>query len=339
MASSTGPIRVIHFGLGPIGAAVVKQVASRKGFKIVGAVDIDPAKAGRDLGEVVGLDRKLKVKVMDDAKKAIKASKPDVAVLCTNSSLKKVLPQIEAVLKMRVPIVSTTEELAYPSKANMKYARAIHALAKKYKVAVLGTGVNPGFVMDALPITLTGVCERVQAIRVDRIQDARIRRLPFQQKIGAGLTREQFQKKVDDASVRHVGLTESVSMIADALGWKLDKITDEIEPKIASAAVSSEFLAVDPGYVCGIVQDGIGYRDGVPVITLHMEAYLGAPESFDSVEIDGSPALKMKIAGGVHGDIATASITVNSIPKILTVPPGLHTMRDMPIPSFFGGVR
>ncbi|MEO5895585.1 MAG: dihydrodipicolinate reductase [Vicinamibacterales bacterium] len=339
MASSTGPIRVIHFGLGPIGAAVVKQVASRKGFKIVGAVDIDPAKAGRDLGEVVGLDRTLKVKVMDDARKAIKASKPDVAVLCTNSSLKKVLPQIEAVLKLRVPIVSTTEELAYPSKANMKYAREIHALAKKYKVAVLGTGVNPGFVMDALPITLTGVCERVQAIRVDRVQDARIRRLPFQQKIGAGLTREQFQKKVDDASVRHVGLTESVSMIADALGWKLDKITDEIEPKIASAAVSSEFLAVDPGYVCGIVQDGVGYRDGVPVITLHMEAYLGAPESFDSVEIDGSPALKMKIAGGVHGDIATASITVNSIPKILMVPPGLHTMRDMPIPSFFGGVR
>jgi 4-hydroxy-tetrahydrodipicolinate reductase len=339
MASSTGPIRVIHFGLGPIGAAVVKQVASRKGFKIVGAVDIDPAKAGRDLGEVVGLDRKLKVKVMDDAKKAIKASKPDVAVLCTNSSLKKVLPQIEAVLRMRVPIVSTTEELAYPSKANMKYAREIHALAKKYKVAVLGTGVNPGFVMDALPITLTGVCERVQGIRIDRIQDARIRRLPFQQKIGAGLTREQFQKKVDDASVRHVGLTESVSMIADALGWKLDKITDEIEPKIASAAVSSEFLAVDPGFVCGLVQDGIGYRDGVPVITLHMEAYLGAPESYDSVEIDGSPALKMKIAGGVHGDIATASITVNSIPKILDVAPGLHTMRDMPIPSFFGGVR
>ena len=221
----------------------------------------------------------------------------------------------------------------------MKYAREIHRLAKKHKVAILGTGVNPGFVMDALPITLTGVCEKVDAIRVDRIQDARIRRLPFQQKIGAGLTRDQFQKKVDDASVRHVGLTESVSMIADALGWKLDKITDEIQPKIATSTVASEFLAVDPGYVCGIVQDGIGYRDGKPVITLHMEAYLGAPESFDAVEITGSPALKMKLAGGVHGDIATASITVNSIPKILDVPSGLHTMRDMPIPSFFGGTR
>jgi 4-hydroxy-tetrahydrodipicolinate reductase len=339
MPSKTAPIRVIHFGLGPIGAAIVRQAADRKGLKIVGAVDIDPAKAGRDLAEVTGLGRKLKVGVANDAKKAIKASKPDVAVLCTNSSLKKVMPQIEAILQMRVPIVSTTEELAYPTKGNMRYAREIHAMAKKYKVAVLGTGVNPGFVMDALPIMLTGVCERIEAIRIDRVQDARIRRLPFQQKIGAGLTREQFQQKVDDASVRHVGLAESVSMIGDALSWKLDRITDEIQPKIASETVSSEFLAVDPGFVCGIVQDGVGYRDGKAVITLHMEAYLGAPESFDAVEISGSPALKMKIAGGVHGDIATASITVNSIPKILEVAPGLHTMRDMPLPSFFGGNR
>src|SRR5687768_2585675 len=193
--------------------------------------------------------------------------------------------------------------------------------------------------MDALPIALSAVCERVDRIEVHRIQDARIRRLPFQQKIGAGLTREQFQTKVDDASVRHVGLAESVSMIGDALGWKLDRITDDIQPKIATESVASEFLAVDPGYVCGIVQDGIGYRDGTAVITLHMEAYLGAPESYDAVEITGSPALKMKLAGGVHGDIATASITVNSIPKILEVAPGLHTMRDMPLPSFFGGVR
>jgi len=221
----------------------------------------------------------------------------------------------------------------------MRYARAIHQLAKKSKVAVLGTGVNPGFVMDALPIALTGVCERVESVRVDRVQDARIRRLPFQQKIGAGLTREQFQKKVDDGSVRHVGLAESISMIAEAFGWKLDRITDEIQPKMATETVSSEFLAVDPGYVCGIVQDGLGFRNGTPVITLHMEAYLGAPESFDAVEIVGSPALRMKLAGGVHGDIATASIVVNSLPKILEVAPGLHTMRDMPLPAFFGGTR
>jgi hypothetical protein len=337
MPTQKEAIRVLHYGLGPIGAAVVKQVAGRRGFRIVGAVDIDPAKAGRDLGDVAGLGRHLKVKVSNDARKAIKSTKPDVVVLCTLSSLKRVTPQIEEILKLRVPIVSTTEELAYPTAANMKYARAIHAAAKKAKVAVLGTGVNPGFTMDALPIALTGVCERVDSIRIDRVQDARVRRLPFQQKIGAGLTREQFQKKVDDASVRHVGLTESVSMIADAMGWKLDRITDEIQPKVATSTVSSEFLAVDPGYVCGIVQDGIGYRDGKAVVTLHMEAYLGAPESYDAVEIAGSPNIRSRIAGGVHGDVATASITVNSIPKILEVAPGLHTMRDMPLPSYYPG--
>lgn len=337
MASHTGPIKVLHVGLGPIGAGVVRQVAERKGFRIVGAADIDPAKVGRDLGEVAGVGRALRVRISGDVRQAIKASKPDVVVLCTSSSLKKVLPQLEEILTLKVPVVSTTEELAYPTKGNMKYARAIHQLAKKSKVAVLGTGVNPGFVMDALPITLTGVCERVESVRIDRVQDARIRRLPFQQKIGAGLTREQFQKKVDDGSVRHVGLAESISMIADALGWKLDRITDDIQPKIAVATVASEFLAVDPGFVCGIVQDGIGFRNGEPVITLHMEAYLGAPESFDAVEITGSPALKMRIAGGVHGDIATASIVVNSLPRILEVTPGLHTMRDMPVPSFYGG--
>ena len=339
MARAAAPIKVMHVGLGPIGTGVVRQVAARKGMKAVGAVDIDPAKVGRDLGDVAGLGRPLKVKVSGDLRKAIKSARPDVVVLCTSSSMKKVMDQMETILKLKVPIVSTTEELSYPTKANLRYARAIHQLAKKSKVAVLGTGVNPGFVMDALPIMLTGVCERVETIRVDRIQDARIRRLPFQQKIGAGLTREQFQRKVDDASVRHVGLTESVSMIADSLGWKLDRITDEIHPRIATETVASEFLAVDPGYVCGIVQDGIGYLDGQPVISLHMEAYLGAPESYDAVEVAGSPALKMKIAGGVHGDVATASIAVNSIPKILDVAPGLHTMRDMPLPSFFGGVR
>jgi 4-hydroxy-tetrahydrodipicolinate reductase len=330
-------IRVLMYGLGPIGAAVARQIASRKGFQIVGAVDIDRAKIGLDLGQVIGLDKKLRVRITNDAVGAIKSGKPDVAVLCTSSSLKKVMPQIETVLKKKVAIVSTTEELSYPVGKNRALAKKIDTLAKKAKVAVVGTGVNPGFAMDALPITLTGICERVDSIRVDRIQDARTRRLPFQQKIGSGLNREQFAQKVKDGSVRHVGLAESVTMIADAMGWKLDKVTDEIHPKIADTAVESELIAVDPGYVCGIVQDGIGYSKGKPVVTLHMEAYLGAPESYDAVTVEGSPRITQKIAGGLHGDVATASITVNSIPKILRVSPGLRTMADMPIPSWFGG--
>jgi len=330
-------IRVFHYGLGPIGAAVAKQVAQRSGFKIVGAVDIDPAKEGRDLGDVVGLHKRLGVVVSGDARKTLKASKPNVVILCTSSSIKKVMPQIEEILKTKTPIVSTTEELSYPGYTHIRQARQIHEWAKKAKVAVLGTGVNPGFAMDALPIALTAVCERVDRVVVNRIQDARIRRLPFQQKIGAGLTTEQFQRKVHDGSVRHVGMTESIAMIADALGWTLDRITDDIQPKLASVTISSEFLAVDPGYVCGIIQDGAGYRKSEPVIRLHMEAYLGAPESYDSVDIEGSPRLAMKIAGGIHGDVATASIVVNSIPHVMNAGPGLHTMRDLPLPSFFSG--
>ena len=330
-------IRVMHFGLGPIGAAIVKQVATRPGFKIVGAIDIDSAKVGRDLGEVVGLPKRLGAKVSADAAKALKAAKPDVVVLCTSSSIKSVLPQIEQILKAKVPIVSTTEELSYPGYTHIRQARQIHALAKKAKVAVLGTGVNPGFAMDALPIALTAVCERVDRIVVHRVQDARIRRLPFQQKIGAGLTTEQFEKKKADGSVRHVGMAESIAMIADAMGWTLDRISDDLQPKLASVTISSEYLAVDAGYVAGIIQDGVGYRKNEPVIKLHMEAYLGSPETYDSVDIEGSPSLSMKISGGIHGDVATASIVVNSIPKVLQAAPGLHTMRDLPLPSFFPG--
>jgi 4-hydroxy-tetrahydrodipicolinate reductase len=191
--------------------------------------------------------------------------------------------------------------------------------------------------MDALPITLTAICERVDAVRVERIQDARIRRLPFQQKIGSGLTPEQFAEKVKDLSVRHVGLTESVAMIADALGWKLDRVTDEIQPRIAREPVESQFLKVPAGRVCGIVQDGVGYVAGEPRVALHMEAYLGAPETYDRVVVDGSPRLDVRAAGGYHGDVATASITVNTIPRVLQAAPGLHTMRSLALPSFAGG--
>ena len=330
-------IRVALVGLGPIGAAVAKQLAARKGFQIVAAIDIDPRKVGKDAGDVMELGRKIRVKVTSDIGKTLRAAKPDVAVLCTSSSLKTVMPQFEEVLKRRVPIVTTTEEAAYPAPRNQRLVKKLDAAARKAKVAVLGTGVNPGFTMDALPIALTAVCERVDRIDVHRVQDARIRRLPFQQKIGAGLTPEQFKKGVADGTLRHVGFSESIQMIGDAMGWTLDRITDDIQPKIADTPVESELLAVDPGYVSGIIQDGVGYVKGEAKITLHLEAYLGAPVSYDSVLIEGSPRISSKIEGGVHGDIATPSMTVNSIPAVLTAAPGFRTMRDMRLPSFYGG--
>jgi 4-hydroxy-tetrahydrodipicolinate reductase len=330
-------IRVMLVGLGPIGAMVAQQIVERKGFQLVGAVDIDPNKIGRDAGEVMERGHKLRLKVTSDIGKTIRTTKPDAAILCTGSSLKAVLPQIEEVLKRRVPIVTTTEQAAYPAASNRRLARRIDEAARKAKVAVLGTGVNPGFVMDALPIALTAVCERVERVEVRRVQDARIRRLPFQQKIGAGLTRAQFQAQVDEGSVRHVGFAESIQMIADALGWPIDRITDDVAPKIADKTVESELIAVDPGYVCGILQDGVGYVKGERRITLRLEAYLGAPESYDAVTIEGSPRIHSRIEGGVHGDVATASMAMNSIPAVITAPPGFRTMRDMRLPSFFGG--
>ena len=330
-------IRVLIYGLGPIGLTVARQLAARDGFRIVGAVDIDPAKVGRDVGELAGLDRPVHVKVTPDARRALQQSKSHIAVMCTGSILKNVLPQIEEVLKARVPIVATTEELSYPVRRNAGLAKKIDGMARRAKVAVLSTGVNPGFVMDALPLTLTSICERIDAISVSRVQDARLRRLPFQQKIGAGLSAAQFEAEVRRGQVKHVGFTESITMIADALGWSVDRITDEVKPKMATETVSSEFLAVDAGYVSGIIQDGIAYRHGKAVITLHIEAYLGAPQTYDSVKIEGVPNISMMIPGGAPGDSATASIVVNSIPKVLNAPPGLRTMRDLPLPSFFGG--
>jgi 4-hydroxy-tetrahydrodipicolinate reductase len=328
--------RAMVVGLGPIGCAVARQLFERRGFALVAAVDTDPAKEGRDLAEITGLAGPTGVRVGADLDTALRRARPQVAVLCTGSSLRQARPLIESVLARRVAIVSTTEELAYPWRTNATLARRIDRAARGARVAVVGTGVNPGFAMDALPIMLSAACERVDSIRVDRVQDARSRRIPFQRKIGAGLAPARFLEEVRAGRVRHVGLAESVGMIADAMGWKLDRILDDVRPWIAESAVEGGYARIEPGEVAGLIQDGIGYRGPAPVIVLRLEAYLGAPESFDRVTIEGSPRLCVTAAGGYHGDVVTASIAVNSIPCVLEARPGLHTMRTLALPSFAG---
>ena len=330
-------IRVVHIGLGPVGSAIARQIAARKGFQLVGGIDVDPAKADRDLGEVIGLGRPLRIKVSPEPAKVLKAARAHVAVLSTGSMLTTVMPQIEQLLKARVAIISTAEELSYPVKRNFRHWKRIDRLARRAKVPVLGTGINPGFVMDVLPLILTTPCERVDAIVVNRVIDARARRLPFQQKVGAGLTSEQFKTQVTEGSVRHVGFAQSIQMLADAMGWRLDRVTEEVKPKFANETVASDYLAVDAGYVSGIVQDGVGYKNGRAVIRLHLEAYLGAPESYDSILIEGAPRLSFTVAGGIHGDAGTASVVVNCIPRLLAASPGLRTMRELSIPYCFPG--
>ncbi len=321
-------IRVLQVGLGPIGASIARQVGERAGFELVGGVDLDPAKAGRDLG----------VEVSADLGVALAATRPEIAVVSTSSALEKVEATILACLAAGVAVVSTTEELSFPWRERPEPAARIDAAARAAGLAVLGTGVNPGFAMDALPLALSAVCERVDGVIVRRIQDASKRRLPFQRKIGAGLIVEEFRARVAAGGVRHVGLAESIGMLASAFGWNLDSITDEIGPKIATEQVASADLLVAPGECSGVVQLGLGMERGVERIRLEFEAYLGAPESYDEVEIAGSPNLKSRVEGGIPGDLATASIVVNAIPRVLAAPPGLITMRDLPAAHWWPGV-
>jgi 4-hydroxy-tetrahydrodipicolinate reductase len=323
-------IRVLQVGVGPIGLGVARQLALRPGFELVGAVDLDPAKAGQDLGRLAGRAELSGVEVLGDLERALGAWKPEAAVVSTGSSLAGAAPTLEACLAAGAATVATTEELAYPWRERPELAARLDAAARRAGRTLLGAGVNPGYAMDALPLLLTAPCERVDRVTVRRVQDAGRRRLPFQLKIGAGLTPEEFGRRVATGAIRHVGLAESIGMIAAALGWELDEITDEIRPRIAEAPVASREVAVPAGRVCGVSQLGLGRERGRLRVRLEFEASLAAPESYDEVEIEGSPCLRSRIEGGIPGDLATASLVVNALPRVLAAPAGLLTMKDLP---------
>jgi 4-hydroxy-tetrahydrodipicolinate reductase len=330
-------VRVVQYGCGPIGCSVARLASQRRNIEIVGAIDIDKNKVGKDLGEVIGLEKRLGVAISDDAAAVLSRTKPDVVLHTTSSWLKKVYEQLAGIIKADLNIVSTAEELSYPWWKEPKLAAEIDKLAKEHKVAVLATGINPGFVMDTWPLLMTAVCQEVKQVRVARIQDASIRRLPFQKKIGAGCTPAEFQKLVDAGTLRHVGLTESIAMIAAGLGWELDDIRDEISPIMAKSEVRSQYLTVKPGQAAGVKQIGRGLKKGQELITMDFQAYLGAKESYDAVYITGTPNMEVVIKGGTHGDIATAAIVVNAIKRVLEAPPGLTTMKDLPIVTCTAG--
>jgi len=323
--------RAIQFGCGPIGCAVARLASQRSDFELVGAVDIDKDKVGRDLGEVVGIGKRLGVKITDDVDELFSKAKADVVFHQTGSSLKAVAPQLLKLLQFGVNIVSTTEELAYPYVRQPALAHEIDRAAKANGATVLGTGVNPGFLMDAWPLVMSAVCQNVKRVRVVRVQDASPRRLPFQKKIGAGCTVKKFEELAAAGTLRHVGLTESIDMIAAGLNWQLSQVTESIEPVIAREQVNTKYLTVEAGQVAGVRQVGRGLKDKEELITLEFEAYLGAPESYDAVYLTGVPNLEVVIKGGTHGDIATAAIVVNAAYRVIEAPAGLVTMKDLPL--------
>ncbi|MBW2322403.1 MAG: dihydrodipicolinate reductase [Deltaproteobacteria bacterium] len=328
-------IKFVHIGLGPMGANICKLACQKEGFELVGA--IEKVNLGQDAGEVIKVGKKLGVPLSDDLDAAL-ALNPDIAVHSTLSSLEQVKDQLITIIRAGVNIVSTCEELSYPWETQTAIANELDTLAKENNVTLLGTGVNPGFCMDTFPIVATGICQEVRHIRVARIQDARSRRLPFQKKIGAGCTPKEFEELKQAGSLRHVGLEESANMVAAAMGWKIDEYCETIDPIMTEEnEVSSKYMTVKPGQAVGVEQIAIGKMKGEEVIRMEFRAYLGAPESYDAVYITGTPDMEVVTKDGIHGDIATASVTVNAIPRVINALAGLLTMKDLPPVHAYAG--
>lgn len=328
-------IRVALYGIGAVGSLIAKFLLEKEGIEIVGAVDIAKDKVGKDLGAVLGLGKELGIIVSDDVDATLSKAKADITIHTTSSYLKDTYPQIASIVKNGLNVTSTCEELSYPSFYEPSLTEKLDTLAKKYDVTVLGTGINPGFLMDTLVITLTAVCQKINKIEVVRVMNAGTRRLPFQKKVGAGLTVEEFKRKIENKQITgHVGLEQSIAMIADALAWRLDKIKAEpVKPVIAKKTVESKDIKVAAGKVAGLKQKAKGVMKDKEVIVLDFQAYIGAEKEYDSITIDGTPNIRQKIQPCVHGDIGTVAMIVNSIPKVINAPAGLLTMKDLSVPS------
>ena len=328
-------VEVVLFGLGPMGKLIAKGILEKRGIRIVGAVDIAKELVGKDLGEILELGRNLGVVITDNAEELLSRIKADIAVIATRSYLKDVYPTITLCIKAEINAISTCEELSYPCYRHPELAAEIDELAKKYGVTVLGTGINPGYLMDTLPIVLTGACQHVDSIKVTRMMDSSKRRAPYQKKIGTGLSPEEFKRMINEKKITgHVGLVESIAMIAAALGWKLDEIKEfPPKPLIANREITTSYTTIKPGQVAGLKSIAHGIKDGKPVIILEFISHAAVEEEYDAVSIEGVPKIYEKIAGGVHGDIGTVAVVVNMIPKVLNAKAGLVTMKDLPLPS------
>ncbi len=325
--------RVIQYGLGPIGSAVARHVVERAGLDLVGGVDIDPAKAGKDMGQVIGLEQPLGFGVAKNLRGVLARTEADVVLHTTSSYFDQFKAQILEILDAGLDIVSTAEELSFPWLANPEDAAEIDAAAKKAGKTVLGTGVNPGFVMDALPLALTAICQRVDHVEVTRVIDASVRRGPFQAKIGAGMTVEAFKAKMAEGRMGHVGLPESVGMVFDTLGRELVRYETEVELVVASEPVKTEHFQVQPGQVTGLKQVARGYTEEGEFMALTFIAALDAGQDGDTIKISGHPDLEVKLQG-TNGDIATVAIAANAIRRVREAAPGLVTMRDLPVVTF-----
>jgi hypothetical protein len=334
------PLRVVQFGIGPIGASTLRTVLGKgSAFELVGAIDVAPDKVDRDAALVAGLESPCGIAVSADAGETLRRTKPDVVLHTTSSFLDRMYDQLIVCARAGCNVVSSTEELSYPYHRHPRIAAEIDAAAKENDVTILGTGVNPGYAMDALALMATGVCNTVKSIRVRRVVDAGKRRMPLQMKVGASLTEEQFAEKKATGTFGHIGLVESLYMVAEKLGWSLDRIDERLNPVVSTKQVVTPYLTVEPGQVAGIHHAAEGFVGDRAVVVLDLKMFVGAEDPVDAVTVVGDPPIEMAIRGGIFGDTATVAALVNAAPLVVSARPGLVTVADIPLPRAFAATE
>lgn len=334
----TKPLKVVQFGVGPIGLESVKTLLAKQRtglVELVGVIDIDPAKVGKDVGDLLPEPVSTGVIVSDDASATLKSTQADVVVHTTSSFLDSMYEQLVLCAEHGANVVSSTEELSYPYDRHPDIAKKIDQAAKENNVTIVGSGVNPGYAMDALALMATGVSTDVNSVAVSRVVDAGKRRKPLQAKVGAGISVDEFAAKKATGKFGHIGLRESLLMIAEGLGWKLDDIKETLDPVVSDKRVVTPHFTVEEGSVAGIHHAIKGFVAGAPVITLDLKMYVGADDPHDAVDVDGTPPIDLIIRGGIFGDTGTIAALVNAVPLVATSAPGLKTVKDLPLTRAF----
>jgi len=321
---------LLFVGLGPIGRSTLAYALQRKGLRVVGACDAAPELVDKRLSELVAGGPK-QVRVAPTLERVRELPKGTVAIVCTSSSLKQAGPLLRELVERGLHVVSSCEELVFPFHRSARMAKELDSAAKRRKVAILGTGVNPGFVLDLLPALLTGACLHVSAVRARRVVDASLRRGPLQRKIGAGRSLAQFDVDAKAGNLGHVGLPESAQLLCTALRFGKPVIEEHLKPVVALRAVETPFVRVEPGQVAGIDHRLVAKAPRGRV-ELHLQMFLGAEEARDEIELDGEPALRVRIDGGTPGDVATVAALLNAAPGMAACAPGLRTVLDGPFP-------
>jgi len=284
-------------------------------LEIFGAIDIVPE--SRRWAE------SRKIATYGSLSEAIADSRPDVCIHTTSSSLAMVVSQLKELARAKIPVVSSSEELFHPWQSNAAIAGELDRISRESGVAVMGTGVNPGFVMDVLPAILTQAVQTVDYLKITRVVDAATRRLPLQRKIGAGLDEPTFRSLVEKGKIGHVGLLESLDFLTSYFGLKADQRDSSIEPVLAARSVKTKTQALKKGQVIGLHQRATASKRGRTLIELDLEISLGAAKPRDRIEIRGNPNLVVTIEGGTPGDPATVAALLRGIPIVLQAKPGI----------------